>query len=86
MNPVSWDADAPHAGAPAPRRGAVRHPETCALLPQQVSTILRGDYTRLAGRAAATCFDDGGVFGGRNLHVFDIALFWLDLRENARRG
>lgn len=87
MNPVSWDAR--RARTPARRhRGAVpfgTRETYAALLPQQVSTILRGGYTRVSpGVLPATCFDDGGVFGGRNLHVFDIALFWLDLRENAR--
>lgn len=87
VNPVSWDAR--KAGAPASlHRGAVPFgtQETYAgLLPRQVATTLRSAYTFVSpGELPAAYFNDGGVFGGRNLHVFDIALFWLDLRENAR--
>lgn len=89
INPVSWSVDEPHT--PASRhRGAVpfgvagtnfTHPRM-----QMLSVRDDGRYAFVSPTPLpAQLFNDGGFFGGANYHVFDISLFWLDLRENARR-
>lgn len=89
VNPVSWSVDEPRT--PASRhRGAVpfgvagsnfTHPRMRMLAVRD-----DGRYAFVAPTPLPPeLFDDGGVFGGANYHVFDISLFWLDLRENARR-
>ncbi|MBC6943723.1 MAG: DUF3089 domain-containing protein [Xanthomonadales bacterium] len=87
INPVSWDARDRRTAA-SRHRGAVPFgtPDTfVGLLPGLVRTRSQDGYTFVVPpQLPATHFNDGGVFGGRNLHVFDVALFWLDVRENAR--
>ncbi len=87
LNPVSWSDREPIT--PARRhRGAVPFgtPATFSrVLPQLVAARSDGRFTFVEPLPLpAEYFNDGGVFGGSNFHVFDIALFWLDLRENAR--
>ncbi len=86
INPVSWDAGKPDTSAEQ-HRGAVPFgtPKTFArLLPRLVSVHDDGRYTYVApAPLPSEYFSDNGMFGGSNYHVFDIALFWLDLRENA---
>jgi len=86
LNPVSWDTRKP--STPARRhRGAVPFgtQETFArVLPQLVAARSDGRFTYVSPvPLPEQYFNDGDVFGGTNYHVFDIALFWLDLRENA---
>ncbi|MGP1682969.1 MAG: DUF3089 domain-containing protein, partial [Giesbergeria sp.] len=88
INPVSWSVDEPQT--PASRhRGAVPFgvPKTNFTQPHTQMLSVRNsgryDYVQPA-QLPADLFNDGGVFGGANYHVFDISLFWLDLRENAR--
>ncbi|MCK9515229.1 MAG: DUF3089 domain-containing protein [Ottowia sp.] len=86
INPVSWDTREP--STPASRhRGAVPFgtQETFArVLPQLVAARSDGRFTYVSPVPLPDAyFNDGDVFGGTNYHVFDIALFWLDLRENA---
>lgn len=87
VNPVSWldnkeqtplnshrgavpfGAKATHFTKPVPRLVSVRSEQYSFVSP----TPLPADL-----------FNDGGVFGGANYHVFDINLFWVDIRENAR--
>lgn len=87
VNPVSWldnkeqtplnshrgavpfGAKATHFTKPVPRLVSVRNNRYSFVSP----TPLPADL-----------FNDGGVFGGANYHVFDINLFWVDIRENAR--
>lgn len=88
INPVSWNADEPRT--PASRhRGAVPFGVAGSHFTQP-----RGQWLEVRddGRYAFVrpdplppeLFNDGGVFEAGNFHVFDISLFWLDLRENAR--
>jgi hypothetical protein len=88
VNPVSWTQD--HTPTqPGRHRGAVPFgvPAThfSRLLPELVGARTQHGYTLVAPALPPAFFDDGGVFGGANYHVFDINLFWADLRENARR-
>lgn len=89
INPVSWDADEPHT--PASRhRGAVPFGVAGSNFGTPIPALLEvrddGRYVRVAPTPLpAEFFNDGGVFEPGNYHVFDINLFWLDLRENARR-
>jgi hypothetical protein len=87
VNPVTWTT----ATTPAPaeqHRGAVPFgvPATHFTRPlaHLVSARSDGRYTFVSPALPATLFDDGGIFGGTNYHVFDINLFWVDLRDNAR--
>ncbi|MCL4768243.1 MAG: DUF3089 domain-containing protein [Hyphomicrobiaceae bacterium] len=88
INPVSWrDDDVP---APAGQhRGAVPFgvPATHFSRPLEhlVSARTEHGYTLVSPAPLPSgLFDDGGTFGGANYHVFDINLFWADLRANAR--
>lgn len=89
VNPVTWTDDVSQAPASL-HRGAVPFgvPAThfTRPLPQLVSTRNDGRYTFVSPTPLpANLFNDGGVFGGANYHVFDINLFWIDIRENARQ-
>lgn len=88
VNPVSWSKKRPNTAAHA-HRGAVPFGVEATHFSQPRARLVRvhddGHYARVAPPLPAELFDDGGVFGGSNYHVFDIGLFWLDLRENARR-
>ncbi len=89
VNPVTWTDDR----RPAPQglhRGAVPFGVPATHFTRPVPQWLRvrddGRYVFVAPvPLPSSLFDDGGVFGGTNYHVFDISLFWLDIRENARR-
>ncbi len=88
VNPVSWRAD----DAPVPasqHRGAVPFgvPATHFTAPvaHLVGARTAHGYTLVAPPLPASLFDGGGVFEPGNYHVFDINLFWADLRANARR-
>lgn len=87
INPVSWDARRPRTTL-AQHRGAVPFGTNHTfdrLLPRLVAVRNDGSFDFVSpAPLPAQYFNDGGVFGGTNYHVFDIALFWLDLRENAR--
>jgi hypothetical protein len=86
INPVSWSAAEPRTSASL-HRGAVPFgtPKTFSrLLPNLVTVRDDGRFVFVSPALAPEDFDDGGVFGGPNYHVFDFALFWLDVRENAR--
>lgn len=88
INPVSWSVDEPLT--PASRhRGAVPFgvAGTNFSRPRAKLVAARDDgrYVFVSPTPLpAKLFNDGGVFGGANYHVFDISLFWVDIRENAR--
>lgn len=89
VNPVSWcEDDAPtlpeaHLGA-VPFGVAGTH--FSRVMPHLVSACTEGGYTLVTPTPLPTgLFDDGGVCDAGNYHVFDIALFWADLRANARK-
>lgn len=88
INPVSWNKKVPRTPARA-HRGAVPFGAEGTHFTQPRAQLVRvhddGHYARVSPLLPTELFDDGGVFGGTNYHVFDISLFWLDLRENARR-
>lgn len=89
VNPVTWAADRKSAPAGL-HRGAVPFGVAASHFARPLERLLG---TRDDGRYVFVApvplppdlFDDGGAFGGTNYHVFDISLFWLDIRENARR-
>ncbi len=88
LNPLSWRDD----GAPAPaslHQGAtpfgVAATHFSRLLPHLVGARTKYSYTLVSPALPAALFDDGGVFDAGNYHVFDVSLFWADLRANARR-
>lgn len=88
VNPVSWrenDAATPaslHLGAVPFGVAATHFSHPVARL---VSARTAHGYTLVSPAPLAGLFDDGGVFSRGNYHVFDINLFWVDLRANARR-
>jgi len=89
VNPVSWSLDT----APAPRHwhlGAVpfgvHGTNFSGLLRRLVSARSQHGYTIVApAPLPGAWFNDGGVFEEGNYHVFDISLFWADIRANARQ-
>lgn len=86
INPVSWDVRMRRT-PPRLHRGAVPFGTDTTfgtVIPRLLAVRDAGNYVFVGPEPLSTrWFDDGGVFGGRNYHVFDVALFWLDLRENA---
>lgn len=89
VDPVSWSMDG-RATTAAEHRGAVpfgaagTHFST--VVPRLVGTRTAQGYTLVAPvPLPAELFADGGIFEPGNYHVFDIALFWVDIRANARR-
>lgn len=88
VNPISWRMD----GRPAPRGdhlGAVpfgvagTHFST--VMPRLVGARAAHGYTLVSPvPLPPDLFQDGGVFEPGNYHVFDISLFWADIRANAR--
>lgn len=88
VNPVSWRED----DTPAPSEmhlGAVpfgaRATHFSRVIPHLVGARTANGYTLVSpSPLPSDLFDDGGVFDEGNYHVFDIALFWADLRANAR--
>ncbi len=88
LNPVSWGAGEP--ATPAQRHlGAVPFGAAKTHFSRPVAHLLnvRMDkgYTLVSPVLPAALFDDGGFFKQGNYHVFDISLFWVDLRANARQ-
>jgi hypothetical protein len=88
VNPVSWRED----DAPVPasqHRGAVPFGVAATHFTAPVARLVGArtghGYTLVAPPLPAGLFDGGGVFEPGNYHVFDISLFWADLRANARR-
>lgn len=88
INPVSWrEGNAPtvpeaHLGA-VPFGAAGTH--FSRVMPQLIGTRTENGYTLVSPTPLPTdLFNDSGVFDEGNYHVFDIALFWADLRANAR--
>lgn len=89
VNPVSWSED----DAPAPagmHQGAVPFGVAGTHFSRPVAHLvgarMEHGYTLVSPTPLpADLFDDGGVFDKGNYHVFDINLFWADLRANARR-
>lgn len=89
INPVSWDERVPQTAA-SQHRGAVPFGVPASSftrpLPRLLDVRSDGRYLFVSPTPLAPeLFDDGGIFGGANYHVFDLSLFWLDIRENARR-
>ena len=88
VNPVNWrEDDAPTL--PAAHLGAVPFGVTQShfsrVMPHLVGARTENGYTLVSPTPLpADLFDDGGIFDEGNYHVFDIALFWADLRANAR--
>ena len=88
VNPVNWrEDDAPTL--PAAHLGAVPFGVTQShfsrVMPHLVGARTVNGYTLVSPTPLpADLFYDGGVFDEGNYHVFDIALFWADLRANAR--
>lgn len=88
INPVSWSKRRPRTSA-AEHRGATPFGKTQATFFTQpiaglVSVSDERGYAFVSPLLPKALFDDGGLFGGENDHVFDISLFWVDIRENAR--
>lgn len=88
VNPVSWEAD----GAPVSRdkhQGAVpfgvSDSHFSRPLPRLVTSWTEHGYTLVAPSLPDRLFYDGGIFERGNYHVFDINLFWTDIRTNARQ-
>lgn len=88
INPVSWSKQHPRTPAKAHRGGTPFGKGMTTFyanpLPQLVSVSDEHGYAFVSPFLPKALFDDMGIFGGENYHVFDISLFWLDLRENAR--
>ncbi|TAN30044.1 MAG: hypothetical protein EPN31_04840 [Castellaniella sp.] len=56
------------------------------VMPHLVSARTEDGYTLVTPTPLPTgLFDDGGMCDTGNYHVFNIALFWADLRANARK-
>lgn len=88
VNPVSWRED--DAATPASlHRGAMPFGVAATHFSHPVARLIGArtahGYTLVSPAPPAGLFDDGGVFSRGNYHVFDINLFWVDLRANARR-
>ena len=88
INPVSWSKRRPRTPASAHRGGTPFGTTSATFFTNPVSHLVsvsdeRG-YAFVSPLLRKDLFTDGGMFGGENYHVFDISLFWLDLRENAR--
>lgn len=86
-NPISWRMDETPAPASA-HLGAVPFGVAAShfsrILPQLVSARVAGGYVLVSpAPIPADLFDDGGIFAPGNYHVFDINLFWADIRANA---
>lgn len=89
VNPISWTMDGRPA-TPAEHLGAVpfgvagTHFST--VVPHLVGARNAQGYTLVSpAPLPAGLFQDGGIFDAGNYHVFDISLFWADIRANARR-
>lgn len=85
INPVSWDINIP-VTSPDQHRGAIPFGTESTfkhLLPALVTVRDIRGYAFVSPALPAEYFNDGNIFGGSNYHVFDIPLFWLDIRENA---
>ncbi|MCL4765503.1 MAG: DUF3089 domain-containing protein [Hyphomicrobiaceae bacterium] len=87
-NPVSWREN----GLPVPARlhqGAVPFGVAATHfsrpVPHLVTARVEHGYTLVSPALPSDLFDDGGTFEQGNNHVYDISLFWVDLRANARR-
>jgi hypothetical protein len=88
VNPVSWSGD--DTVTPAHLHlGAVPFgvPDTHFSRPvaQLFDVSMDNGYTLVSSALSDALFDDGGIFEQGNYHVFDINLFWADLRANARQ-
>ncbi|QXL83168.1 DUF3089 domain-containing protein [Comamonas sp. NLF-1-9] len=88
INPVSWSKRQPRTPASA-HRGAAPFGKTRTTfftnpLAGLVNVSDERGYAFVSPLLPKELFDDGGLFGGENYHVFDISLFWVDIRENAR--
>ena len=88
VNPVSWSEDAAST-LPGMHLGAtpfgVRTTHFSRVVPHLVGTRTENGYTLVSPTPLPSeLFNDGGIFDEGNYHVFDIALFWADLRANAR--
>lgn len=89
VNPVSWTEDDVRTPASL-HRGAVPFGVAATHFSRPVEHLISArtqhGYTLVSPvPLPSTFFNDGGIFGGTNYHVFDINLFWADLRANARR-
>lgn len=89
VNPVSWELGPATAQREA-HLGAVpfgvRETAFSGPLRGLVSARNEHGYTIVApAPLPADSFNDGGVFEEGNYHVFDIGLFWADIRANARQ-
>ena len=88
INPVSWSKQRPRTPAAAHRGGTpfgtTRGTFFTNPIEHLVSVSDERGYAFASPLLPKALFDDGGMFGGENYHVFDISLFWVDLRENAR--
>lgn len=87
VNPVSWrEDDAPTP--PALHQGAVPFGVAATHFSRPVAHLVGArtghGYTLVSPTLPADLFDGGGVFDQGNYHVFDINLFWTDIRANAR--
>ncbi|MBZ0226651.1 MAG: DUF3089 domain-containing protein [Comamonas sp.] len=88
INPVSWSKRRPRTPTLAHRGGTPFGTTSATFFTNPVSHLVsvsdeRG-YAFVSPLLRKAQFTDGGMFGGENYHVFDISLFWVDLRENAR--
>ena len=86
VNPVSWVID-DRATPRSAHRGAVPFgvPGThfSAVIPRLASARVAHDRVLVSPDLPAGLFSDGGIFDEGNYHVFDISLFWADIRANA---
>jgi hypothetical protein len=88
VNPVSWRED----DAPTPaalHQGAVPFGVAATHFSRPVARLVGVrtgyGYTLVSPALPIDLFDGGGIFDQGNYHVFDISLFWTDIRVNARR-
>ncbi|MBW7921467.1 MAG: DUF3089 domain-containing protein [Rubellimicrobium sp.] len=87
VNPVSWRMGGVMAPVEA-HLGAVpfgvRGSHFARIVPRLVGVRVAADFALVTPVPdLADLFDDGGIFEAGNYHVFDIALFWADIRANA---
>lgn len=87
VNPVSWRMDAELVPASA-HLGAmpfgVSGSHGGRIVPNLVGARVVQGYVLVSPvPIPGDLFDDGGIFEPGNYHVFDISLFWADIRANA---
>ncbi len=87
VNPISWRMDGRPVAA-ASHLGAVPFgvpgSHFARIVPRLLGARTAGGYVLVSpAPIPPDLFDDGGIFDAGNYHLFDINLFWADIRTNA---